>query len=128
MVMLVHRYNLQKKQIVKKLNTTIYEFNDASRSWYLDVKKELIGLGAIVRKSDPAVFIWYYKSKVKGLLCRHVDDFLFGGTQLFLNKIINSIKRVFKIGSEHCTEFKYLGLNINQSNSEITIDQVNYMK
>ena len=31
-----------------KLNTTICGLNDTSRSWYLNVKKELIGLGAIV--------------------------------------------------------------------------------
>ena len=42
-----------------KLNATIYGLNDASRSWYLNVKKELIGLGATVCKSDSAVFIWH---------------------------------------------------------------------
>ena len=68
---------------LRKLNTTIYGLNDTSRSWYLNVKKELIGLGAIVCKSDPAVFIWHNQSKVNGLLCTHVDDFLFGGTELF---------------------------------------------
>ena len=111
-----------------KLNTTIYGLNDASRSWYLNVKKELIGLDAIVCKSDPAVFIWHNQSKVNGLLCTHVDDFLFGGTELFLNEVINPIKRVFTIGSEHCAAIKYLDLNISQSNSEIIIDQVNCIK
>ena len=42
-----------------------------------------MGLGAIVCKSDPPVFIWHNQSKVNRLLCTHVDDFLFGGTQLF---------------------------------------------
>ena len=46
----------------------------------------------------------------------------------FLNKVINTIKRVFTIGSEHRAGFKYLVLNISRSNSEIIIDQVNYMK
>ena len=52
-------------------------------SWYLNVKKELIGLGAIVCKSDPAVFRWHNQSKVDGLLCAYGDDFLFGATELF---------------------------------------------
>ena len=30
-----------------KLNTTIYRLDGASRSWYINVKKEVIGLGAI---------------------------------------------------------------------------------
>ena len=66
-----------------KLNTTIYRLNDASRTWYLNVKKELIGLGATVLKSDSAVFIWHNQSKVNGLLCIYVDNFLFGWTDFF---------------------------------------------
>ena len=66
-----------------KLNTTIYGLNDSLRSWYLNVKEELIELGAIVSKYDPAIFIWYNQSKVNGLLCTLVDDFFFGGTELF---------------------------------------------
>ena len=69
--------------MLRKLNMTIYGLNDASRSWYLNVKKELIGLGTIVCKSDPVVFIWYNQPKVNGLLCTHVDEFFFGGTELF---------------------------------------------
>ena len=66
-----------------KLNTTIYRLNDALKSWYFNVKKELTGLGAIVCKSDPAVFIWHIQSKLNGLLCTHVDDFVFGETGIF---------------------------------------------
>ena len=66
-----------------KLNTTIYGLNNASKSCYFNVKKGLIGLGAIVCKSDPAVFIWHIQSKVNELLCTHVDDFVFGETGIF---------------------------------------------
>ena len=66
-----------------------------------------MGLGAIVCKSDPTVLIWHNQSKVNGLLCTHVDGFLFGRTELFLNEVINPIKRVFTIGSEHCAAFNY---------------------
>ena len=111
-----------------KLNTTIYGLYETSKSWYFNVKKELIWLVAIVCKSDPAVFIWHNQSKVIGLLCTNVDDFLFRGTELFKNKFINPIKRVFTNGSEHCAAFKYFGLNISQPISEIIIDQVNYVK
>ena len=53
---------------------------------------------------------------------------LWGNLTFFLSKVINPIKRVFTMGSEHCVAFKYLGLNINQSNSEIIRDQVNNKK
>ena len=51
-----------------------------------------------------------------------------GELNFFFNKVINPIKRVFTIGSEHCAAFMYLSPNISQSNSEITIDQINYIK
>ena len=111
-----------------KLNTTIYGLSDALRSWDLNVKKELIELGAIVSKYDPVIFIWYNQSKVNELLCTLVDDFLFGETELFLNKVINPIKHVFTIESEHFAAFMYLGLNTSQCHSEIAMDQVNYIK
>ena len=55
----------------------------SSRSWYFNVEKELIGLGAILYECDPAVYIWHNQSKVNRLFCTHVDDFLFGGTEFF---------------------------------------------
>ena len=75
----------------------------------LMLKKELIGLGTIVCKSDPAVFIWHYQSQV--------SYYPFLGELNFVQIVINPIKCVFTIGSEHCAAFKYLGLNISQSNS-----------
>ena len=51
-----------------------------------------------------------------------------GKLNFFLNKVINPIKCVFTIRSEHCATFKYLGLNISQSNSETIRDQVNHKK
>ena len=64
---------------VWKLNTTIYGLTDASRSWYISVRDKLLSLGVRVSKLDPSVFIWHYKNKLGGVMCTHVDDFLFGG-------------------------------------------------
>ena len=72
--------------------------------------------------------MWHNQSKVNGLLCTHVHDILFGGTELFLNKAINLIKCALTTGSEHCAASKYLGLIISHSNSKIIIHQVNYIK
>ena len=110
-----------------KLNTTIYGLNDASRSWYLNVKSELTKLGAKTCQSDPSVFVWHSNAKLNGILCTHVDDFLFGGTQIFLENIIAPLKKIFTIGEEHCKAFKHLGLNINQCNTEIILDQNEYI-
>ena len=97
-----------------KLNTTIYGLSDASRSWYINVKNELINLGTKLCHSDPAVFSWHFNAKLSGILCTHGDDFSFGGNEHFINNVIKPLKSTFTIGSEFCTAFIYLGLNINQ--------------
>lgn len=111
-----------------KLNTTIYGLSDASRSWYINVKNELINLGTKLCQSDPAVFSWHFNAKLSGILCTHVDDFLFGGNEHFINNVIKPLKSTFTIGSEFCTAFKYLGLNINQLDKEIVLNQNDYIK
>ena len=84
-------------------------------------------MGATVCRSDPSVFVWHSDSELIGILCTHVDDFLFVGTQFFIENIIAPLKQTFTIGTECCTAFKYLGLNITQSSKEIVLDQVDYI-
>ena len=60
---------LQSKQIDRlvyleppheaKVPKCVYGLTDASRSWYLTVKGELLKLGAIASKLDEVIFTWY---------------------------------------------------------------------
>ena len=76
-------------------------------------KKELIKLGAKCSKYDPAFFYWHHNQELHGIICTHVDDSLFGGTDEFMSNVINLIKEKFVIGSECHTAFKYIGLSVN---------------
>ena len=71
------------KNVLWKLNKCIYGLNDASRVWYFTLRTFLIGLGCIQLRTDPAAFYWYYRGNLSGLILIHVDDFIFGGTQIF---------------------------------------------
>ena len=51
-----------------------------------------------ISQSDPSVFVWHSNAMLDGILCTHVDDFLFGGTQIFLENIIAPLKQIFTIG------------------------------
>ena len=116
------------KNCVWKLNTCIYGLSDASRHWYLSVKDELIKLGVKCSKYDPVVFYWHHNGELHGIICTHVDDFLFGGTNEFILNVMNPIKQKFVIGSECHTVFKYIGLNVNQlSDHSILVDQATYI-
>ena len=74
------------------------------------------------------MFYWHHNGELHGIICTHVDDFLFGGTNEFILNVMNPKKQKFVIGSECHTVFKYIGLNVNQlSDHSILVDQATYI-
>ena len=55
---------------------------------------------------------------MEGILCCHVDDFVWGGTKNFENKVIKLLNETFSISLERCETFKYLGLDVCENISE----------
>ena len=51
-----------------EVKKTLYGLNDAPRSWYNKVKKEMLSLGAFKSKYDDALFIWHNHDGLYGLL------------------------------------------------------------
>lgn len=110
-----------------KLKKTVYGLCDAARQWYLRVKCVLLDLGASVSSLDPALFYWKEGDKVEGVVCTHVDDFLWAGTSSFEKRVICKLGQTFLIGSTASKAFKYLGLNIMScTDGSKTIDQFQY--
>ena len=114
-------------KVLWKLNKCVYGLNDAARVWYFTVRTFLLKLGCVQLKVDPAGFYWYNEGMLSGVLLMHVDDFIWGGSEVFKNKIVESVKCKFEIGNEACSAFKYLGLDVTQSNEGITLQQKTYM-
>ena len=80
-------------KILWKLNISVYRLYDAPHAWYLGLKSVLEKGGAEKSKYDDAVFYLYEKNNLQGILCAHVDDFYWGGTEQFEVKIIKLIKK-----------------------------------
>ena len=64
---------------------------DASRNWYLSIKEKLEELKVKCYKSDPALFVYHKNNKLRGIICKHVDDFIYGGNKLFNEQIMRNI-------------------------------------
>ena len=111
-----------------KLKKTVYGLADASRTWYLRVKKELTKLGVIPSKYDEAIFYWKTSKGLEGLLCCHVDDFLWGGTERFKEEVVEKTKETFEISKEDKGNLKYIGLDLKQSTDKITVSQKKYIQ
>ncbi|CAL4174689.1 unnamed protein product, partial [Meganyctiphanes norvegica] len=78
--------------------------------------------------SEPAMFYWYKGNKLCGIFVMHVDDFLWGGSIEFESSVIGNIKKEFKIGSQEAGAFKYVGLDIKQTNDGIVLGQSSYLE
>ena len=79
-------------------------------------------------KFDQAVFTWYDRNKLKGIISTHVDDFLWAGTPLFEETVIEAIRKMFNVKYECVGNFKYLGLDIAHKPGVIELKQENYVK
>ena len=110
-----------------KLKKTVYGLCDAARAWYIRVKSELISLGVTKSPLDNSLFFWHKNGVLEGVICVYVDDFLYCGTQEFVNSVIKTLMEKFKIGSSANITFTYVGLRVNSYQDGITMDQDHYI-
>jgi len=112
-----------------RLKRCIYGLSDAPREWYNKVVEELVKLKGVRSLIDPAMFMWYNPAdELIGHLSCHVDDFQFTGTDQWKKDVIDVIKNKFNISAEHIGSFRYLGLDVKQTRSGITVDQKHYVE
>ena len=108
-----------------KLKQCVYGLADASPKWYGRVKSFLLQNKGKMSVANPAVFYLHYGTELLGIICVHVDDFLWAGVADFENDIANNLRLTFKIGEEETESLKYIG--INQCEDDVIIDQESYI-
>ena len=87
----------------------------------------LLSIGLTILKGDPSIFYYSKNNQLTGFIAIFVDDFLWSGTTEFEKEYITTkIRNTFIIGKESHSVFQYLGLHLNEHDSEITLDQINY--
>ena len=62
------------------------------------------------------------------MIAMHVSDFLWSGTNDFETNFISKLQNTLMIGKENQSIFQYLGINLMENDSKITIDQISYTK
>jgi hypothetical protein len=58
----------------------------------------------------------------------HVDDFMFAGSDKFKKQVIQKLVKVFEMRIQNCNNFKYVGLDIVQTEKFLKVDQSIYAK
>ena len=97
----------------------LYGLCDAPRAWYEKLKAVLLELGGVCSVIDHAMFMWYDAETLIGHLVAQVDDLTYGGTDRWLNSVIKTVKEKLKISAQSDSSFKYIGLNVVQSDGEM---------
>ena len=62
---------------------------------------------------DHALFFWHEDGILQRIIASHVDDFIFGGSKVFISEVINPLKEIFCTSHEEAIMFKYTGLHIS---------------
>ena len=105
---------------VWQLKKCIYGLGDASHKWYL------LSIGLVMSKADPALIYYHDNNNLIDMIAMHVSDFLWSGTNDFETNFISKLQKTFMIGKENQSIFQYLGINLKENDSKITIDEINF--
>ena len=87
-----------------------------------------LSLVATISAYDNALFLWHDDNeKLFGMLVNHVDDFVFCRNARFQTEVIEQLKSIFKVGIYANGLFKYVGLNVIQSDTSTLVNQELYI-
>ena len=78
-----------------KLKTCVYGLSDAPCSWYARVMDDFEKLKVKTNFYDHALYFWHEDGILQGIIASHIDDFIFGGSKMFISKVINPLKGSF---------------------------------
>jgi len=77
---------------------------------------------------DEALFYLVKDNQLLGICILHVDDFLVAGMDDFREKLSEKPGGRFNFGKVETNKFKYTGLNIEQTEEGICVDQIEYIQ
>ena len=119
--------DIREDNKVWKLKRCLYGLNDAPREWYNKLSEKLVNLGGQVSLFDKALFMWHKESKLVGVMTIHVDDLIHCGTDEWEKSVLKKVKEEFKISKTGIQNFRYIGLEIEQNESDIFVNQQPYI-
>ena len=86
---------------------------DAPLLFYKELCLQLEGLGFTRHPLEPCVFMLYTGSKLHGILGMHVDDGVYGGDKVFLDRIAQ-LQQKLPFGSQKSQNFTFTGIHLEQ--------------
>ncbi len=108
---------------VWKLRVAVYGLADGSREWYKTTRRHLLESGLLEVTTEPSLFYSVNEQgRLDGILAAHVDDFLYGGENSFLNKI-ETFKAKGRVGATQRDNVMFCGLEITRTDKKFMLKQ-----
>ena len=114
-----------QKQMFDYWKKCVYGLGDVSRKWYNRVRFFLLTIGLKMSKGEPSIFYNNVLSYIISFII-FVDDFSWSGANDVETNYISELCKNFVIGKENNSVFQYLGLQLGENNSSITLDHMYY--
>ena len=105
----------------------VYGLVDAPRKWWQCLSGELQKLGMKTSALDPCCYYWHRDGTLQGILAFHVDDLVFGGSELFRRDVLDRLKQRFPFKHWSEGQAQFLGRRLRQREDfSIDSDQQEY--
>ena len=113
---------------VCEVRRSLYGLKQSPRQWNQELHHALIKLGLQHSKYDPTLYFKLHNNKLLGALAIHVDDLAIVGEPTFVDDIISSLGKEFKIGAdEDLHHFLSMKFTRDVDNREIFLSQTHYI-
>jgi len=91
------RFEVTDKNLVYKLNKSIYGLKQTPRQWFDKLKTTLLQLGFCLSKVDPSLFVYQHNHQIVYILA-YIDDIIITGTSLsIVQQISSSLNSTFSL-------------------------------
>merc|ERR1712115_637982 len=94
--------------------------------FYLKVRETLKNLNLNTLPGEDAVYYQHINGNLIGMLLSHVDDFTITGTNEFVNRIVEGLKKIFTISKIEENNFRFTGLDVKTNDEQIEISMEDY--
>ena len=118
--------DVKKEGVLWKLVKPLYGLKDASRKFWLRMKKIFEDEGLKTVKGDEAFYYKFDGKKLEGMVLTHADDFSMAGTDGFLDELEKKIRKELNVSKVEKNKYRFTGIDIEKKKDGIVMSMEDY--